>query len=898
MKRNIYNLLSAASHKFAGITPVTFSKASGCNAKQWQDRLHKSVRACMLVFVFTLLSAVTQAQAVYTFTYTGGIQNLNLQAGSYSIQCWGAIGGWHTSDPNLYRGKGGYSVGKLTLTAPTNVYIAVGGAGGVQTSNSVPGGYNGGGNGKYYSYAFNGGGGASHVATATGILSSLATNTNAVIIVAGGGGGGSSAQTPGNGGGLTGGNSTRSGCTGGTQTLPGASSITGGNAAFGLGWDASLSGGSYGGGGGGWYGGGPESGGSSYIGGVTSATTIMFGQSGYVANPDVNGDGWVIITELCSIKLLASSSGSANPATLCSGTSLTITTDAISNYSWSTGATTNSIVVAPTTNTVYSLTAMSPSNCMTTANLSVIVSAGVPVMTLAATPSSVCIGDSIKLNATGAVTYTWSNGVSNNQLFPPPQTTTYVVTGKNGCGTSTAAITVSAIPLPVTIASSTNTTCSGSPVTLTVTGGSTYTWSTNQTSSVIVVAPASQTTYTVSGKKGSCQNTSSITIFTNPLPNIQLAGTSTNVCAGTTVTLTASGGSNSYTWTPSTLSGTVVTDTPTSSVNYQVTGSNGFGCKSTGNHLVLVSPLPTITVNAPQPIICPGATITLMATGGHTYQWNTGAQTKSLVVNPSATTSYTVVGTFTDTGCNDEAYFTVNVDQPTLSLSPSQTVCPGTAVTMSANGSAHNWSNGGTSVFNSVTVTTPTMYTVSSKVLTANNLLCVGSGTINLGMHPQPVVVATATRSSICKNEKTVITASGADTYSWQGTNVNGPTRTFSSNVVTTHTVSVIGTDVNGCMDTAQVTVKVNACTGLAESSLSEISIYPNPSAGTFNIKSENDQVVHVLNELGQLMRVIELNGQNQHQVQISGLPKGIYFIQSVPDATSNGSLKQKLIVE
>jgi hypothetical protein len=106
----------------------------------------------------------------------------------------------------------------------------------------------------------------------------------------------------------------------------------------------------------------------------------MFGQTGFVTNPDVTGNGRVLITELCSINLMTSSSGTANPAVLCSGNSLTITTDAISNYSWSTGATTNSIVVAPTTNTVYSLTAMSPSNCITTANLSVIVSSGVPVL--------------------------------------------------------------------------------------------------------------------------------------------------------------------------------------------------------------------------------------------------------------------------------------------------------------------------------------------------------------------------------------------------------------------------------------------------------------------------------------------------------------------------------------
>ncbi len=876
-----------------------------------EKKLRRSLRRIQaLLFALMLFAGAASAQTTYTFFYTGSSQSITLQAGTYSIAMWGADGG---NAPNGTGGKGGYSEGTLIVTAATTYYIYVGGAG-TTAGSATAGGYNGGGNftGTFSSGTVCGTGGGG-----TDIRTTLNTTYANRIIVAGGGGGGTGygayTGTGGDGGGTAGGNGLSSrGSTyaggGGTQ-LAGGSAATGGingysaAGAFGTGGDyqgtlggTAGGGGYYGGGSGHW--GGAGGGGSGYVGGVTNGTTIATGQSGFVSNPDLNGNGRVHITELCSIKLTASSSGTAVPATLCAGNSLTITSNAISNYSWSTGATTSSIVVAPTTNTVYSLTAMSPSNCMTTVNMSVLVSAGVPVMTLAATPSSVCVGDSVKLNATGAVTYTWSNGVNNNQLFPPAQTSTYVVTGKNGCGTTTAAITVTAIPLPLTISSTTNTTCAGSPVSLTVTGGATYTWSTNQTSSVIVVAPTSQTTYTVLGKKGYCQNTKSVTISTNPLPNIQLVGTSTNVCAGTSVTLTASGGSNTYTWTPSTLNGTVVTDSPTTTTNYKVIGSNAFGCISQGSHILIVNALPALSINSSQPLICPGASVTLMATGGHTYQWNTSAQTSSILVNPSTTTSYTVTGTFTNTTCKAEAYITVNVDQPTLALSPSQTVCPGTVVTMSASGSGHSWSNGGTSLYNSVTVATPTMYTVSSKVLTANNLLCQATGTINLGVHPQPTVAVVATRTLMCQREKTTLTASGADSYVWQNTNQPGSTQTFSSMVRTTYTIAVIGTDLNGCTDTAQVLVRVSECPGFTENQQSLISVYPNPSAGVFTVKTGNDMVLQVLNEIGQLVRLLELTGQNQHQVQISGLPKGIYFIQSVPTATSNGSIKQKLIIE
>src|SRR5204863_5904961 len=88
-------------------------------------------------------------------------------------------------------------------------------------------------------------------------------------------------------------------------------------------------------------------GGSGYIGGVTSGTTIMFGQTGFVPNPTVTGNGMVIVTELCSITLYALGNTNSLSPMICAGQSATLMTNAISNYSWSTGATTSSIIVSP-----------------------------------------------------------------------------------------------------------------------------------------------------------------------------------------------------------------------------------------------------------------------------------------------------------------------------------------------------------------------------------------------------------------------------------------------------------------------------------------------------------------------------------------------------------------------
>ena len=130
------------------------------------------------------------------------MQTLSIPGGIYDIQVWGANGG---NSGNSRAGIGGYSNGTLTTSSNTTLHIVVGGTP-IYTGMTglQPGGYNGGGSG-YANATGRAGGGATHIATVTGVLSTLASNTAAVIIVAGGGGGDQNAGLIGHGGGLTGG---------------------------------------------------------------------------------------------------------------------------------------------------------------------------------------------------------------------------------------------------------------------------------------------------------------------------------------------------------------------------------------------------------------------------------------------------------------------------------------------------------------------------------------------------------------------------------------------------------------------------------------------------------------------------------------------------------------------
>lgn len=247
-------------------------------------------------------------------------QTFTAYAGTtYMLEVWGsaareASGSWTGATP----GKGGYSFGKFTPKIQTTLYVYVG--------DSLM--YNGGGRGGHGLTTADAacGGGATHVATASGILSSLSSLQNTVLIVAGGGGGCEWSGQGGYGGGKKGGDGSK--CTIGNEIAlgaKGASENSGGasypnesgivvNGSFGQGgsgYKVISSNNDYGGGGGGgWYGGGGTSyagaggGGSGHVNStaLTDADTIA-GNESFTAPSGKNEtghseSGYAIITQL------------------------------------------------------------------------------------------------------------------------------------------------------------------------------------------------------------------------------------------------------------------------------------------------------------------------------------------------------------------------------------------------------------------------------------------------------------------------------------------------------------------------------------------------------------------------------------------------------------------------
>ncbi|MBJ6110817.1 gliding motility-associated C-terminal domain-containing protein [Hymenobacter sp. BT523] len=113
-------------------------------------------------------------------------------------------------------------------------------------------------------------------------------------------------------------------------------------------------------------------------------------------------------------------------------------------------------------------------------------------------------------------------------------------------------------------------------------------------------------------------------------------------------------------------------------------GISSFGCPTDSvTKTVDIRPLPALTVTASAASICQGGNATLTVTGqtGLTYAWSGGGQNStntSITVAPTATTTYTVVGS--DGTCTTSATFTVTVTAPpTAAAGPDITVCPNVA---------------------------------------------------------------------------------------------------------------------------------------------------------------------------------------------------------------------------
>lgn len=525
-------------------------------------------------------------------------------------------------------------------------------------------------------------------------------------------------------------------------------------------------------------------------------------------------------------------------ASFCQGqtTGVSLTATGASTYTWAPTTSLSCTTCAnptalPTSTTSYIVTGVDTNGCsnkdtaVVTVNPKPTVSGG--------SDKTICIGGSVQLTASGANAYTWtptstlSCSNCSNPFATPATTTVYSVVGTNNNGCKdTADVTVTVSSQPSVSAGANQTICYGDSVQLIATGATSYTWTPTTTLScttcdTTIASPTATTTYTVIGTAGNnCSDTATVTVNVNTLPNVS-AGNDTAICIGNSAQLLATG-ANTYTWTPTgTLSCSGCANpiaTPTTTTDYVVTGTDNNGCKNTDTVKVSINNLPTVSAGN-DVSICLNDSTQLQASGASTYTWTPSgtlscSSCSSPYAKPTNTTTYIVSGTDAN-GCSNTDSVVVSVNAlPNVNAGNDQAICNNSSVQLLATGaSTYTWTpTTGLSCSNCANPTAnPTATTTYVVTGTAANG-CKNTDTVVVSINALPTVSA-GNNTSICIGSNTTLTATGANTYTWAPTtglscsNCANPTAT----PTTTTTYTVTGINGNGCVDTASVTVTVNA---------------------------------------------------------------------------------------
>ncbi|MBK9335971.1 MAG: hypothetical protein IPM98_05080 [Lewinellaceae bacterium] len=471
---------------------------------------------------------------------------------------------------------------------------------------------------------------------------------------------------------------------------------------------------------------------------------------------------------------------------ICAGESTTLTASGGTSYEWSTGDLTADISVGTAGD--YTVTVTDGNGCTDEATVTLIVNP-LPVAAISG-DLDICIGDATTLTASGGTSYEWSTGDLTADInVGTAGDYTVTVTDGNGC-TDEATVTVVVNPLPVAAISGDLEICAGESTILTASGGTSYEWSTGETTESISTGVAGFYTVTVTDGN-SCTSTATSSLTVNPLPTAAISG-DLEICAGESTTLTASGGT-SYEWSTGDLTADISVGT---AGGYTVTVTDGNGCTDEATVTLIVNPLPTAAISGDLDI-CIGDATTLTASGGLSYEWSTGDLTADINVGTAG--DYTV--TVTDgNGCTDEATVTVVVNPlPAAAISGDLEICAGESTILTASGgTSYEWSTGETT--ESISTGVAGFYTVT--VTDGNS--CTSTATSSLTVNPLPTA-AISGDLEICAGESTTLTASGGTSYEWSTGDL---TADISVGTAGGYTVTV--TDGNGCTDEATVTVIVN----------------------------------------------------------------------------------------
>ncbi|NDK54596.1 Ig-like domain-containing protein [Pontibacter fetidus] len=322
------------------------------------------------------------------------------------------------------------------------------------------------------------------------------------------------------------------------------------------------------------------------------------------------------------------------------------------------------------------------------------------------------------------------------------------------------------------------------------------------------------------------------TVYENLAANA-ISGTA-QLCAGSSATYTAPSGYTNYNWSVPASVGTITAGqgtrtvtigfaaTASGNVTLNLNAANACSKISSASFVVDVKPKPVVSIVAIAPEICVGGSATLTASGADSYVWSgngvtTGTTGASITVSPTATTTYTAIGT--TNGCESEAKTITIVVNPLPIVSigalnaeycSSDTAVP---LTGSPSGGSFRVLQSGNEVASGASFD-PSALGAGNYIIEytyTDGKSCTNTTTKAVTVKQQPTISLT-NDLEICFGSSATLNATGADSYSWSpATGLSATTgASVIANPTQTTTYTVIGTT-DGCQSVAKtVTVTVN----------------------------------------------------------------------------------------
>lgn len=351
----------------------------------------------------------------------------------------------------------------------------------------------------------------------------------------------------------------------------------------------------------------------------------------------------------------------ANPPGICLGRPSTLTVSGATTYTWNGVPQLASIVVSPVSDKTYTVFGKNGNSCASDQTITLAVFPE-PTLSAVASASSVCEGSQVTLSVSGATSYTWNNGATLNTftISAPLGHSIYTLTGANGACTRTTSVSIQAFANPtISFVNTPTIFCEGKSTTITALGAGSYTWNGITTQNSIVVTPLSNMIFTLQGANGACVKRDTIYITVNPNPTLVAAISDPDICLGESVTILAAG-AVFYTWNTG-ANMNIIYQSPPTTTNYIVTGTNLQGCSDTKTMTITVHSFPVITLSSSNSTICAGESATLTAFGANSYTWNSVAGNTSIAISPSLSSTFTIVAS-DQYGCSASATITQYVD--------------------------------------------------------------------------------------------------------------------------------------------------------------------------------------------------------------------------------------------